>query len=325
MPGDGGDPVREDPEGVHRLVVRSPTASPGRRSGQRGAGDPVAPPQVAAGFAVTAPANAPTLSADGADTVKEPAPGAEPKHPIASVDNAIRLLLLLPEQPYIGVSEASEKLGVVPSTAHRLLAMFEHYGLVQKHAKTKMYSPGPTLVTLGLSVLRTDVRAQIKPVVRQLVEDARETCSVIALEGTNSVFLDAVECDRPVRTTSRVGLIRPAHCTSGGKALLAELSDDEILRRYPDESLDGVTENSIRSRRQLLEELARIRQVGHAVSDRENEPDIWAIARVVRTPDGASICALSVSCPAERSNPDRTEELAALLEKAVRRAQDIAF
>jgi IclR family acetate operon transcriptional repressor len=250
---------------------------------------------------------------------------AEPKHPIGSVDNAIRLLLLLREQTSIRVSEASEKLGVVPSTAHRLLAMFEHYGLVQKHPRTKEYSPGPALLTLGLSVVRHDVRAQLNPIIRSLVEDARETCSLLTLEGTNSLFLDAIECDRPVRTTSRVGLIRPAHCTSGGKALLAELSDAEIVRRYPTEALPGVAERSIRSRRLLLEELERIRRHGYAVSDRENEPDIWAIARVVRTQDGVSVCALSLSCPAERSSEERAAELAGLLEQAVARAQANSF
>jgi IclR family acetate operon transcriptional repressor len=237
------------------------------------------------------------------------------------VDNAIRLLLLLRDRPSIRVSEASEELGVGPSTAHRLLAMFEHYGLVQKNAQAKTYSPGPTLLTLGMSVVRNDLRAQLSPILRALVQQADETCSLLALEGANSIFLDAVECDRPVRTTSRVGLVRPAHCTSGGKALLAALPPEEIMRRYPREELPGVTPSSITSRSVLLTELARIREQGYAVADRENEPDIWAIAQVVRAPDGSGVCALSISCPAQRYAPEKEADLARLLAVAVAEAQ----
>ncbi|MET0974203.1 MAG: IclR family transcriptional regulator [Leifsonia sp.] len=251
----------------------------------------------------------------------DPKPASEPKHPISSVDNAIRLLLLLRDRPSIRVSEASEELGVGPSTAHRLLAMFEHYGLVQKNAQAKTYSPGPTLLTLGLSVVRHDLRAQLSPIIRSLVEQADETCSLLALEGTNTIFLDAVECDRAVRTTSRVGLVRPAHCTSGGKALLAELSTEEIMRRYPREDLQGVTESSITSRSRLLNELAQIRAQGYAVADRENEPDIWAIAQVVRAPDGSGVCALSLSCPVQRYTPEKEADLARLLSAAAAQAQ----
>lgn len=254
----------------------------------------------------------------------DPKAASEPKHPIGSVDNALRLLLLLRDRPSIRVSEASEELGIGPSTAHRLLAMFEHYGLVQKNPHAKTYSPGPTLLTLGLSVVRHDLRAQFGPILRSLVEQADETCSLLALEGSNSIFLDAVECDRPVRTTSRVGLIRPAHCTSGGKALLAELSTEEIMRRYPREELSGVTEMSITSRSRLLDELAKIREKGYAVADRENEPDIWAIAQVVPGPHGSSLCALSLSCPVQRYTPEKEVELARLLSAAAAEALQLA-
>jgi DNA-binding IclR family transcriptional regulator len=257
--------------------------------------------------------------------VTEIEPKAPPKHPIGSVDNAIRLLLLLREQSTIRVSEASERLGVVPSTAHRLLAMFEYYGVVEKDPRTKQYSPGPALLALGLSVVRHDVRAQLHPVMRSLVDGVRETCSLIVLEGTNSLFLDAIECDRPVRTTSRVGLIRPAHCTSGGKALLAELSDQEVVRRYPDEELGGVTPYSITSRSELLEELARVREQGYAISNRENEPDIAAIASVIRTREGVSVGALSISCPLSRYSDELVPEMALLLQRAAARAQDSIF
>ena len=53
-----------------------------------------------------------------------PAPGEPraPQYPIESVDNALKLLLLLGERPEIRLTDASQYLGVASSTAHRLLA-----------------------------------------------------------------------------------------------------------------------------------------------------------------------------------------------------------
>jgi len=55
---------------------------------------------------------------------------AVPLYPIESVDNALRLLLLLAEQPRIRLTDASNYLGVASSTAHRLLAMLQYRGFV---------------------------------------------------------------------------------------------------------------------------------------------------------------------------------------------------
>ena len=59
-------------------------------------------------------------------------PGQEPAYPIASVNNALRLLLLFRGQPRVRLSEASEHLGVAHSTAHRLLAMLAYHGFVRQ-------------------------------------------------------------------------------------------------------------------------------------------------------------------------------------------------
>lgn len=60
---------------------------------------------------------------------RQQAPEATPpQYPIESVDNALRLLLLLGEQTEIRLTEASQYLGVASSTAHRLLAMLQYRG-----------------------------------------------------------------------------------------------------------------------------------------------------------------------------------------------------
>jgi hypothetical protein len=51
--------------------------------------------------------------------------GRVPQYPIESVDNALKVLLLLGERSELRLTEVSEYLGVASSTAHRLLAMLQ--------------------------------------------------------------------------------------------------------------------------------------------------------------------------------------------------------
>ena len=57
---------------------------------------------------------------------------------------------------------------------------------------------------------------------------------------------------RPIRVAGRTGLLRPAHCTSVGKAILAGLPREHLERLYPSDSLPGLTERSITSRDRLF-------------------------------------------------------------------------
>jgi len=90
---------------------------------------------------------------------------AVPLYPIESVDNALRLLLLLAEQPRIRLTDASNYLGVASSTAHRLLAMLQYRGFVRQDSVSKAYVPGSALNTIAAAVNRQiDVRARARPV-----------------------------------------------------------------------------------------------------------------------------------------------------------------
>ncbi|MCX4908974.1 helix-turn-helix domain-containing protein [Streptomyces sp. NBC_00878] len=53
-------------------------------------------------------------------------------YPITSVDHALHLATLLQQEGPLRVSDAAERLGVSPSTAHRLLAMLVYRGFAEQ-------------------------------------------------------------------------------------------------------------------------------------------------------------------------------------------------
>src|ERR1700756_980157 len=182
-----------------------------------------------------------------------------PQYPIESVDNALKLLLLLGEQPQIRLSEATRYLGVASSTAHRLLAMLTYRGFVRQDPVSKAYLPGPALSGVAFAIFsRIDIQRSAAPIMRNLSEQLRESIHVGMLDGANVHFVAAVEGPAAVRVASRLGRTMPAHCTSTGKALLAQLSEPELRQLLPNQQLERVTPRSIGSRKELEAELARI-------------------------------------------------------------------
>src|SRR4051812_15158707 len=103
-------------------------------------------------------------------------PATAPSYPIASVGNALTLVRMVGERGRIRVSEASTELGVVRSTAHRLLAMLQYHGFVEQDPETKEYVPGPVLMEVGLAAFREiDIRGAMRPLLESLASEFQET------------------------------------------------------------------------------------------------------------------------------------------------------
>ena len=89
-----------------------------------------------------------------------------PQYPIESVDNALKILLLLGERSELRLTDVAEYLNVATSTAHRLLAMLQYRGFVRQDPRTRAYRAGTALTGVALSILeRFDVRAVLHPFV----------------------------------------------------------------------------------------------------------------------------------------------------------------
>lgn len=250
-------------------------------------------------------------------------PGDPPQYPIESVDNALKLILLLGEEHELRLTDAGALLGVATSTAHRLLAMLAWRGFVRQNPVTKAYGPGPALTTVAFSVLRRmDVPRLAQPILEDLSAALGETCHLGTLEGNHVRFLAVAEPDVAVRVVSRLGKTLPAHCTSTGKALLAELSDEQLFRLYPDEQLEIVTPNSIRSRDELVAELVRTRLDGYAVNRQESEDGVASVAVPVHVSSGLRL-AINASAPVQRLPPGKVKSLARSLQEAAIRLAEL--
>jgi DNA-binding IclR family transcriptional regulator len=246
-----------------------------------------------------------------------------PQYPIESVDNALKLLLLLGEQPQIRLSEATRYLGVASSTAHRLLAMLAYRGFVRQDPVSKAYLPGPSLTGVAFAIFgRIDIARSAAPVMRSLSEQLRETVHVGMLDGASVRFVAAVEGPAAVRVASRLGRAMPAHCTSTGKVMLAQLSSPELRALLPRERLQRITSHSIGSRTALEAELAGIRERGYATNREESEEGVASVAVAIPTRAPGLRLALNAAAPQNRLDASRYPAVAAALVAAAKEIGD---
>lgn len=241
-----------------------------------------------------------------------------PQYPIESVDNALRILLMLGERSELRLTEVAEYLGVASSTAHRLLAMLQYRGFVRQEGRSKAYLPGTALTGVAFSILhRFDVREALRPLLVKLHAELEETVHLGILDGATVRFIDAIEGSKAVRVGSRLGMSMWAHCTSTGKAMLSLLSPDELRLLYPHEELQALTSNSIRRRTELELELEMIRRRGYATSYEEGEESVASVAVAFLAGSSPVSRALNVSVPVIRMTRADSERIGRLVRRTV--------
>jgi DNA-binding IclR family transcriptional regulator len=248
--------------------------------------------------------------------------GFDTRAGVAAVENALRLLQLYREREMLGVSETARLLRVGRSTAHRLLTTLRAHGFVVQDS-SRAYGVGPALRELGAAIAESRVvRARCRVHMQALCDELGETVNLVALRGTDAVFVDSVETRRPLRVAGREGVVLPAHAVSAGKALLAALPVNVLRDLYADEALTALTERTLRTRTALEAQLELVRQRGYAVNIGEAERGITAAACAIPGRAASERLAIAVSAPSSRVHDD--DDLLAVAEAVCACAENLA-
>ncbi|HEX5407398.1 MAG TPA: IclR family transcriptional regulator [Pseudonocardiaceae bacterium] len=230
---------------------------------------------------------------------------------VKSARRAIDLLETFAANPaWTSLADLHARTGVPRSSLHGLLRTLRDAGWIET-------DPGGTRFRLGVRALICGTayldRDPVMPYVTETLERVREqtgwTAHYARLCGDQVVYLETRESRHSRHLVSRVGRTLPAYSTALGKALLAELTEDEVVELLP-ATLPPLTEHTVATRHTLLAELAQSRQRGFAIEHEEGTLGIACAAAVVpyRIP---ATDALSCSMPADRAEADRVGALLA--------------
>jgi DNA-binding IclR family transcriptional regulator len=119
------------------------------------------------------------------------------------------------------------------------------------------------------------------------------------------VYLERIECHWALRVHLQAGSRVPAHCTSGGKVMLAHLDEAVRARLLRNVTLKPCTKYTITRTEELEAELAEVRRRGYAVNNQEFMIGIIGVAVPIADCQGRVLAALAVHGPSPRLDLDR--------------------
>ena len=216
-----------------------------------------------------------------------------------------------------GVMEVSKRLGLRQSTAHRLLRTLDATGLVTQDVSNRKYYLGPLFWRAA-----TEAYAMHKSLTSCALEEMKplrditgETVGLYVQAGTQRQLLEGVESRHPIKYVVEKGYEAPIYTGAPGRVLLSLLKESDLKALVSQMELPLVGPRAITSKSALIEEVARTRERGYAISSGE-----WAAgATAITAPIRGYFCpaALSVFGPSFRIG-DPTSFLHDLLESANR-------
>jgi len=211
------------------------------------------------------------------------------------------------QAPQQTLSEVAQRTGLTRAGARRILLTLEGLGYVQ--CSGRQFSLAPRILDLGFAYLSSlPLWNLAEPVMEQLVEEIKESCSAAVLDGTDIVYVMRVPTHKIMSISLGIGSRLPAYCTSMGRTLLAELDSaslDTVLRASPPVRR---TQRTITNVAALKKELATVRSQGWCLVNQELEEGIVSLSAPIRDRAGRAIAAMNVSGQVNRTSPEHMVE-----------------
>lgn len=233
---------------------------------------------------------------------------------LSSVAAATRVLKCFSEfEPEIGISTLSKRLSLAKSTVHRLATTLTSEGMLEQNPETGKYRLGINLFILGALVRRRlDVSNLSQPFLTALREQCGETVHLAVLNETNILYLYNLESREAIRMKSYIGTMKPAFCTSEGRAIVSFAGND-LINSILKSPLQKRTEGTVTEPAQLHKMFSDVRNLGYAIDDEESESGMRGIAAPLRDSGGRVIAAIGIGGPSQRLTLKKLRGLAPLL------------
>ncbi|MFD1588284.1 IclR family transcriptional regulator [Halorientalis brevis] len=236
---------------------------------------------------------------------------------LKSLERSFAIIAELKSRDGAGVTELANVTGLSKSSVHKHLATLRAGDFVRKDGD--VYRLGLRFLDIGGHV-RNQIEGNtlIREKLRDLAEESGETAQFTVTEHGQAVVLYRETGSHGVFSKGRVGKRFDMHLTAAGKAMLAQMPEDQVRRLVETDGLTAATENTITSEAELFAELEAIREQGFAVNESESTKGLRAVAVPIMDPNDDVLGAFAVAGPAHRLKDDRlTNEIPDLIHRSV--------
>jgi IclR family pca regulon transcriptional regulator len=226
------------------------------------------------------------------------------KHPedkdyVQSLERGLSVLLAFAgRRPLLTIAQLADVTSLSRPTVRRLVLTLARLGYLR--AEGRAYALTPHVLALGHAFTSS---LNLTEVARRPMEAATEavghTCSLLALDGEDAVFLYRVPPRRGMPHTLVPGTRIPAYATAAGRVLLAAGA------ALPPGPFPQLTPATVTDPARLAAILDEVCEHGFALVDQEYEEGVRSFAAPVRDSAGRVVAALGMSVPAATVGVDR--------------------
>jgi IclR family pca regulon transcriptional regulator len=230
----------------------------------------------------------------------EAAEATEKKQYLQSLERGMAVIQVFSrEHPSLTLSEVARLTGMTRATARRILLTLEKLGHVRSDGRR--FALTPRVLTLGWAYLSSlNLWEVAQPLMEDLVQETGESSSAATLDLPDVVYVARVPTRRIMAISLGIGTRLPAHATSMGRVLLADLPASELDDFLEQATFERFTDHTITDPDELRAALAVVRERGWALVDEELEIGLRSVAAPIRGADGRAIAAMNVSAAAPR-------------------------
>lgn len=216
----------------------------------------------------------------------------------------------------MSAADLSEQLGIPKPSIHRLLAQLEGDGYLQSNMRGLLV-PGDRLHEVALGVLYSGrFKAPRQAILQRLTATIGETCGIAIPNGTEMIYYDRVQTERPLQVYLPVGSHTPAWCTSSGKLYLSSLRREQRLRIINNLPLRQFARNTLTDADALEAALLKIRADDLGTDNEEFVDGLVACAVPVKDRHGRLFACLFAHAPLIRKSLDELLSYVPLLREA---------
>ncbi len=239
------------------------------------------------------------------------APGVASEGPAdkaPAVTRAIRVLQLLASvEPGMSLSDIARRLQLPKSSTAHLCAALDDGGLISRSELG--YELGWGTVELAAAYLRHfDPVREFYRLVAEHPALSEKALQLAVLDDTDVLFVARTSGHQVLGDPLHVGDKLPAARSAVGRALLAQLPVEEVVRRFGNRSLP--TANRVPDLRALNALLAAVREQGFAVDEGEVFTQVVCLAMTVPvSPDDRPSLAIGVAVTKPAATPTLRQEL----------------
>lgn len=230
---------------------------------------------------------------------------------VRAVDRALDILMAFrPGDHLLSASDLLRRVALSRPTLYRLLRTLELRGFVVSSGEPQRFQLGPSVAHLAhIWASGLDLAELSQPMMRSLWEQTGETVALLVHHGRERVCVAELPSHQPLSFKRGVGYSESVTLGASGRAILAFAND---VPRY----LEGKVPQDQRAA--YLDELARIREVGYAISRDELIKGAVAIAAPFFSAGAKVMGSLAVYGPSARVDDAQVNRIAQWLVEAAR-------